>query len=94
MDIPPEYIYTIISISDKLIIPEEVVINKIYFLQEQKVMLDSERAIKVNIQIIRLVTRIPELILTHKEALLKLEQMEKNILQNSEDLKIVFTALK
>ena len=31
--------------SDELIIPDEVVISKIYFFRDQKVMLDSDLAI-------------------------------------------------
>ena len=56
--------------------------------------LKSERAIKVNIHIIRLFTKMREMLLNNKEILLKLEQMEKNVLQNSEDVKVIFEALK
>ena len=57
-------------------------------------VLKSERAIKVNIHIIRLFTKMREMILNNKEILLKLEQMEKNVLQNSDDVKVIFEALK
>src|SRR5258708_24176977 len=41
-------------------------------------VLNSETAIDVNIQIIRIFTRMRELLLTHKDILIKLEQIEKN----------------
>ena len=40
-------------------------------------VLNSERAIIVNIQIMRVFTRIRELLETHKEILKKLEQLER-----------------
>jgi hypothetical protein len=40
-------------------------------------VLKSETAIEVNIQIIRIVTRMRQLILSHKDLLLKIEQIEK-----------------
>jgi len=57
-------------------------------------ILNSERAIEVNIKIIRVFTRMKEMLLTHKEILLKLEQMEKQIVQHSEDIQLIFEALK
>ena len=57
-------------------------------------VLNSERAIAVNIQIIRLFTKMRTLILSHKEILLKLEQLEKQVTKNSEDVKMIFNALK
>lgn len=57
-------------------------------------VLNSERAIKVNIQIMRIYTKMRELLLTHKDILLKLEQLERQVVQNSEDIEMIFTALK
>ena len=56
-------------------------------------VLNSERAIEVNIQIVRVFTRLREMVLTHKDILLKLEQLEKQVVNNSGDIKIIFTAL-
>ena len=42
-------------------------------------VLNSARAIKVNIQIIRIFTRMREMLLTHKDILLKLEQLESKM---------------
>ncbi len=57
-------------------------------------VLNSDRAIEVNIRIIRIFTKLREMLLTHKDILLKLEQWEKQIVQNSEDIQTIFTALK
>ena len=56
-------------------------------------VLNSERAIEVNIQIVRVFTRLREMVLTHKDILLKLEQLEKQVVNNSGDIQIIFTAL-
>lgn len=64
-------------------------------------VLNSETAIDVNIQIIRIFSRMRELLLTHKDILLKLEQMEKKMIKqdgrmnkNEEDIQMIFGALK
>jgi hypothetical protein len=57
-------------------------------------VLNSERAIKVNIQIMRIYTKMRQMLLTHKDILLKLEQMEKQVVQNSDDIQMIFAALK
>ena len=57
-------------------------------------VLNSPTAIQVNIRIMRVYTKLREMILTHKDILLKLEQMETQVLQNSEDIQMIFSALK
>ena len=57
-------------------------------------VLSSDRAVKVNIQIIRIFTRMRELLLTHKDILLKVEQLERQGVQNSQDIQVIFAALK
>jgi len=42
-------------------------------------VLNSDTAIEVNIRIIRIFTRLREMLLTHKDILLKLEQLERLI---------------
>lgn len=54
-------------------------------------VLNSERAILVNIQIIRTFTRLRELLATHEELRLKLESLEKKY---DEQFKIVFDAFR
>lgn len=64
-------------------------------------VLGSKKAIAVNIQIIRVFTRMREIMLTHKDVLLKLEQLEKSIVKQDEYIRkhereiiSVFAALK
>lgn len=57
-------------------------------------VLNSDIAIEVNIRIIRIFTKLREMLLTHKDILLKLEQLERQVGQNSEDIQMIFTALK
>jgi phage regulator Rha-like protein len=57
-------------------------------------VLSSERAIAVNIQIIRIYAKLRKILLTHKDILLKLEQLESQTLQNTQDIQIVFAQLK
>ena len=64
-------------------------------------VLSSKRAISVNVQIMRIFTRMRELLVTHKDILLKLEHLEKKILQHDkyyqkheEEIQLIFDALK
>ena len=57
-------------------------------------VLNSSRAIQVNIQIIRLFTRMREMLLNYKDILLRLEQLEYQTLANTKDVKAVFEYLK
>ena len=57
-------------------------------------VLSSERAIAVNIQIMRIYTRMRELMLTNQEIFLKLEQLENVVAGNNEDIQVIFEYLK
>jgi hypothetical protein len=64
-------------------------------------VLNSKTAIDVNIQIIRVFTRMRQLLLTHKDILLKLEQIEKSLLEQNvtlkkhdEEIQVIFKYLK
>jgi ribosomal protein L23 len=57
-------------------------------------VLNSERAIESNIQIIRVFTKMRELLLTHKDILLQLEKMEKKLTGHDEDIALIFEYLK
>lgn len=64
-------------------------------------VLSSKMAIEVNIQIIRVFSKMREMILNNKEILLKLAQVEKNMIfhegkmkKHEEDILVIFTALK
>lgn len=57
-------------------------------------ILSSERAIAVNIQIIRIFTKLREMIISHKDILLKLEQLERKVTGHDEDIRLIFEYLK
>lgn len=57
-------------------------------------VLNSKRAIAVNIQIIRIFTRMRQLLSTHKEILHKLEKLEKKDLGQDEKILLIFKFLK
>jgi hypothetical protein len=57
-------------------------------------VLNSSTAIKVNIQIIRVFTKMKEMLLTNKDILLKLEQLENKVGQHDENIQMIFEALK
>lgn len=57
-------------------------------------VLKSNRAIEMSIKIIDVFVKLREMLLTHKDILLKLEQFEKQVVQNSEDIQMIFAALK
>ena len=57
-------------------------------------ILSSQQAILVNIQIIRVYTKMREMLLTHKDILLKLEQFEKQVKKNSYEIQLIFETLK
>ena len=57
-------------------------------------VLNSKRAIEVNIQVIRIFTRLREMVLTHKDILLKLEQLERKAVRQDGDIKLIFKYLK
>jgi hypothetical protein len=152
--------------SEKLIIPDEVVISKIYHLRDQKVMLDSDlselygvetrvlnqqvkrnedrfpddfmfqlteeewenlksqnessswggrrklpyvftehgvlmlssilnskKAIAVNIQIMRIFTKLREMILTHKDLLLEMEELRKKVVGQDDRIDMIYKYL-
>jgi hypothetical protein len=54
-------------------------------------VLNSDRAIQVNIQIIRTFTKLREMILSHKDLQRKIEAMERKY---DHQFKIVFDAIK
>ena len=57
-------------------------------------VLTSDRAIMVNIQIMRIYTKMREMLLSNKELLLKINQIENKIGNHDESIKKVFECLK
>ena len=57
-------------------------------------VLRSERAIQVNIQIIRVYTKMKQLLLDNKELWLKIEKIERALLKKDEEVQAIFKLLK
>jgi phage regulator Rha-like protein len=57
-------------------------------------VLNSERAIAVNIQVIRIFTRMREMLLTHKDILLQLEKIEQKLAGHDGQIEEIFLYLK
>ena len=57
-------------------------------------VLNSKRAIEANILIIRIFTKLREMALTHKDILIKLAQLEKQVVRNNTSIQVIFIALK
>ncbi len=57
-------------------------------------VLNSETAIQVNIQIIRLFTKMKQLILDNKDLWMKIEKIEHHLVKNDEEIKTIFAYLK
>lgn len=56
-------------------------------------VLNSKQAIKVNIQIMRIYTRIREILLAHKDVFIRVEQFEKQMMKQDEKIELLFTYL-
>ncbi len=57
-------------------------------------VLNSRQAIEVNIQIIRVFTKMREIISSNKEIALKLDQLEKKVGANTDDIVEIFDVLR
>jgi len=57
-------------------------------------VLNSYRAIKVNIQIMRIYTKIRHMLLTHKDILLRLEKIEQKLSGHDNKIMLIFEYLK
>jgi len=57
-------------------------------------VLNSKIAIQVNIQIIRVFTKMREMLLSNKEMLLKIQQMESKVIGQDEKIELIFNYLK
>jgi phage regulator Rha-like protein len=53
-------------------------------------VLNSEHAVQINIQIVRIFTRMRELLSTHKEILQKLENLERKDLEQDDKIMLIF----
>ena len=57
-------------------------------------VLNSERAIQVNIAIMRAFVKVRELLLTHKDLAQKLEELERKYQLHETDIQVIFEAIK
>lgn len=57
-------------------------------------VLNSERAIQVNIAIMRAFVRLKAIILTHKDLVYKLSQLERKVEGHDEEIKVIFKAIR
>ncbi|MBU1726725.1 MAG: ORF6N domain-containing protein [Candidatus Omnitrophica bacterium] len=57
-------------------------------------VLNSERAIQVNILIMRAFTKLREILLTHKELSLKIAGLEKKYAEHDQTIRTIFQAIK
>lgn len=103
---PKDFMFEMTSKETEGMVSQNVIPSKSYFggakpfcFTEQGVtmlscILNSKTAIEVNIRIIRVFTRLREYALTHKEILLQLSKLEKEVKSNSQDIENIFTVLK
>ncbi|MFN2458551.1 MAG: ORF6N domain-containing protein [Chitinophagaceae bacterium] len=57
-------------------------------------VLKGERAMQMSIRIIEVFIKIREMLLTHKDILLRLEKMEAKLTSHDEDIQLIFKYLK
>jgi hypothetical protein len=57
-------------------------------------VLNSETAVRMHIQIIRVFAKMKEMLLTHKDILLQLEKIEQKLSGHDEDIQLIFKYLK
>lgn len=57
-------------------------------------VLNSERAVQINIQIVRIFIRLRELLATHKEILQKLEKLERKDLEQDNKIMLIFDYIR
>jgi hypothetical protein len=57
-------------------------------------VLKSEQAIRMSIRIIEIFVKLREVLLTHKDILLKLDQLEKKLIRHDDDISLIFDYLK
>jgi len=103
---PKDFMFEMTSKEIDGMVSQNVIPSKSYFggatpfcFTEQGVtmlscILNSKTAIEVNIRIIRVFTKLREYALTHKEILLQLSKLEKEVKGNSKDIENIFMVLK
>jgi len=57
-------------------------------------VLNTERSIKVNIQIMRIYTKMKEMLLTNKDLLIEMDKIRKKVSSQDEKIELIFNYLK
>ena len=57
-------------------------------------VLNSDRAIQINVQIVRIFTKMREMLASHKEILHSLEKIEHKLTENDNQILVIFEYLK
>jgi hypothetical protein len=103
---PEDFMFELTDDEITLMVSQKLIPSKKFFggarpfaFTEQSVamlssVLNSKRAISVNIQIIRVFTRTRTMIESHKEILKKLERLEKKDIELDEKVTLIFEYLK
>ncbi len=56
-------------------------------------VLNSKQAIRMNIQIMRIYTRIRQMLLAHKDVFLRVEHVEKHLMKHDQKIELLFNYL-
>ena len=100
---PKDFMFEMTNKEIEGMVSQNVIPSKSYFggaapfcFTEQGVtmlscILNSKTAVEVNIRIIRVFVKMREYALTHKEILLQLARLEKEVKGNSKDIENIFT---
>jgi phage regulator Rha-like protein len=57
-------------------------------------VLNSERAVQINIQIVRIFTKMREMLQSHKDVLQRLERIEKGLAEHDNNILVLFEYIK
>jgi len=103
---PKDFMFEMTSKEIDGMVSQNVIPSKSYFggakpfcFTEQGVtmlscILNSKTAIEVNLRVVRVFVKMREYALTHKEILLQLAKLEKEVKGNSKDIENIFMVLK
>lgn len=103
---PKDFMFEMTALEIEGMVSQNVIPSKSYFggaapfcFTEQGVtmlscILNSKTAIEVNIRVVRVFVKMREHALTHKEILLQLAKLEKEVKGNSSDIQNIFMVLK
>jgi hypothetical protein len=103
---PKDFMFEMTNKEIDLMVSQNVIPSKSYFggaapfcFTEQGVtmlscILNSKTAIEVNVRVVRVFVKIREYALTHKQILLQLAKLEKEVKGNSKDIENIFVVLK